>query len=98
MPSRQRKKRNQRANKAKAMSSTSVASLLKDAHGPNGCMYGVHSFEYHDHGNDYWTKRCITNNPGTGVCGATYQVHGAELDWVKQQPGNSPIRGVSTDG
>jgi hypothetical protein len=78
-----RKKRNQRANNA--MSSKSVASLLKVAH-VNGCMYGVHSFEYKDCGNGIWLKTCI-HHPydDERVCGATYQVHGAELEWAKEK-------------
>lgn len=82
MSSRMRKKRNQRANNA--MSRKSVASLLK-VHHVDGCMYGVHTFEYTDHGDNYWTKTCIALRPNIGVCGAIYQVHGAELEWVKGQ-------------
>jgi hypothetical protein len=90
MSSRMRKKKNQRHQ----LSKKSTAHLLKFIH-VNGCMYGVHSFEYKDHGNDYWTKTCIANNNGI-VCGATYQVHGAELEWVKGQQ-NVTGKGYSVD-
>jgi hypothetical protein len=88
MSSRLRKKRNQRANRNRQMSSMSTKSILAMSHGPTGCMYGVHScWEYKDCGDDIWMKTCASFN-NDRLCGATYQVFGAELEWIKRTQGN----------